>query len=446
MKKQRAARAAALFITVFMAAALFPAHTAKGASGTLPKSFDMSKKYDAFEIKTANVTVSLFGKKILEGDGKYFIKGRIYLPLIKSVQAAGGRVIDEGDAYVIENESGAYRTLSKKCERLGVYQVCSVDGTVYVGLPHFTEIMELSAVVDSAENKLELYKSMGVTAQAKKQPPSANSRAYLRFEDIMANGRSKGEGVYNDANLNKFRLMADYMAQNGQSFYIAWIPLYINPAERIENNLTRDINLYNAGFLYTLDYLVMRGGQIVLHGLTHQYKDDISGVGNEFGRSSPFTAKEREDRMIRAKKMAAELGVDDSIFEFPHYSATDADLRLAEKHFDIIYQAYPGAASNIKAVKTSSGRSVSYVPTPADHVRGGNDVDDTLSRISSTYKQGMVVSLFFHPRMDADRMTYRVENQTLTWKYADNAVLPRLVGKVKELGLTFSALPVPRRN
>jgi len=402
------------------------------------KSYETSEAHGDFELKQADFTVTYLDAPILAGDSAYFIGGRVYLPLDGAAAAAGGSVSDAGDNLAVE-AGGIVTDLPKDGARLGVYPVCAVDGVVCVDLLDFTEAMGLSAVFDSGANELRLYRAAG-PAPAVSGAVETGKRAYIRFEDIAANGQSvENAPVYDDNDLAKLRCVADYMAQNGQRFYIAWIPLYMNPPQGIENDLTRDVNLYNAGFLYTLDYMVARGGLIVLHGLTHQSGDDVSGVGVEFGPAAPFSQKEREERMVRVREMAAALGFDNSIFEFPHYAAMEIDYKLAEEYFDVIYQANPDNHSQITTVTTSSGRRVAYIPTPADYVESVYDVTNMLGRLQYSCDHGAVVSLFFHPRMDMDRMSYKIEDGAFTWKYADNAVLPRLLDKVMGLGLTFSA-------
>ena len=444
MPKQKMLYSSILITITFMTVIVFvstarseePYPTLVPPAFVLPKAYDTSKMYDSIELTKSDMTVAFMDEQILNESSLYFIGGRVYLPLEESVLAAGGRVVDEGDAFAIEI-GDVKKNLSKTEEDFGIQHIYFVNGMAYVGLLHFTEIMGLSAVFHTTENKLDLYRAMMLT-DVSNETVSSQQKAYIRFEDIAANS----EAYNKDETLTKYRFMADYMAQHGQGFYISWIPLFVNPPQGIENDLTRNVNLYNASFLYTLDYLVKRGGHIVVHGLTHQTQSEISGLGVEFGKDVPFTGKEREERIIRVKAMVAALGFDNSIFEFPHYSATYRDLRLSEKYFDIIFQSHPSALEKIKKVRRSSIRCVIYIPAPVGYVESNSSVDDTLAKISSTYRKGIVVSLFFHPWMDMNQLVYRVENGVLVWTYDDNAILPRLVGRLRELGLAFSAYDV----
>lgn len=48
------------------------------------------------------------------------------------------------------------------------------------------------------------------------------------------------------------------------------MPRYIDPSQNIDNSLADNMNMYNADFIYTLDYFTFRRGLIGLHGYTHQ--------------------------------------------------------------------------------------------------------------------------------------------------------------------------------
>ena len=101
--------------------------------------------------------------------------------------------------------------------------------------------------------------------------------ALIRFEDVTA-----GDEYLDSDNLEKFRVVADYMFSAGVPFHIAWIPRFIDPPNGIDNDISKDYSMPNANFLFTIEYLLNRNGVIGLHGYTHQYGNEVSADGTEF--------------------------------------------------------------------------------------------------------------------------------------------------------------------
>lgn len=264
----------------------------------------------------------------------------------------------------------------------------------------------------------------------------AREFACLRLEDITADPSPQGR--FTHEKLEKIRTMGWWLHIRDQEYSIAWIPLFNDPMEDGVNDLTKEYNFLNSDFMYTLDYLLEHGGHIGLHGLTHQERDNASGVGVEFGKDSPFSDKEIKERLIYAKEIANKLGYQPEFFEFPHYATTEVQAKIAEELFPVIYQQ----KSDRKPIgrlewSDKAGKKVLYVPTPADYVCSPYDKQGILDRINNLEK-GTLVSLFFHPSMDYDRITCDTdETGTRILSYNQNGILPAILETIQKKGLNF---------
>jgi hypothetical protein len=207
-------------------------------------------------------------------------------------------------------------------------QLYFVDEKPYIYIFDLAKLCNLSICFNSKDNIVALYYHP-LDAIDKSEIREGLKEAYLRLEDITADYGIGGN--FTDGGLEKLRVLADYLYNRSQAYQIAWIPLYTNPEKGIQNDLTSNFNFYNAGFIYTLDYIINHNGKIVLHGLTHQENNTISAIGTEFGPNTPFSLEEIDVRISRAKEIAKTLGFDNNTFEFPHYSFTHKQLAIAEK-------------------------------------------------------------------------------------------------------------------
>lgn len=366
----------------------------------------------------------------------YLSTGRVYVPFSETVEAMGGELTQDGCGYSIKLDTGKFY-INKEDDDTYPKRVINIDGVEYVSLFKLLAGSGYEPVFDTSINRIDIFYAQRNIAYNTAIMGEKHS-AYLRLEDIMADGVDP-EGYYNDIGLEKLRTISDYLYKNGQKFYIAWIPFYKNPTKGIENNLTTEFNLYNASFLYTLDYLVYRGGKIGVHGYTHQYNNEKSADGYEFGEKTPFSDTECVNRLLLAKKTARDLGYCVSFFEFPHYGATADQLRYAEKYYDVIYQQDTSVITKGYIVNwtRANGRKIKYVPTPADYIVNRYDIDGINSRIDYCISKGQELSLFYHPRIDFEVMEIKTQNNIRMCNMPENSVLYKVVEKVFSKKRTF---------
>lgn len=400
----------------------------------LCKSFFASGDTFPYDNMTkADCTVYYLDRPLDMAMPPYYVAGRIFLPLADFVRCAGGTFTEEDDVYYISLNEVDTEISAEKDEALA-YPLNYVIGKAYISLYDATNLFSLAAVFSSEDNKISLYKRERPVA-----PPDGavdKKPAYLRLEDICADGQTNPDA---HKNCEKLRVMADYLYERGQKFYVAWIPLYTNPKLGVQNDLTANFTLYNADFLFTLDYITQRGGEIALHGYTHQWGDSISGEGNEFGPDSPFTLKQVEERLKDAIAYAKRLGFDSRIFVFPHYSSTVQHQRIAEKYFDVIYQQsfYRNCMGKIDRVVRVDG-TVRYIPTPIGYVASLEEIQETLNKIDAL-PSDQVMSMFIHPILEYQSITcFTNQEKKRIFVYNKNGILPQIVRKLESKGYSFT--------
>ncbi|NSA89467.1 DUF2334 domain-containing protein [Clostridium beijerinckii] len=154
------------------------------------------------------------------------------------------------------------------------YKFTIIDNVLYISLFDMCRILRIRSKWDYRRSTISLYWDK---SNYKNCGSVCGRAALIRFEDITAGGE------YLDSdNLEKLRVVADYMFSAGMQFHIAWIPRFVDPQDGIDNDISKDYSMPNANFLFTMEYLLNRNGIIGLHGYTHQYGDEVSAVGTEF--------------------------------------------------------------------------------------------------------------------------------------------------------------------
>lgn len=178
-------------------------------------------------------------------------------------------------------------------------------------------------------------------------PHTDNKRALIRLEDI--------DPTYDTEILRK---TADYLYSQGVPFGISVIPYFKDPFGYYGSGLFRAVKMTDApDFIDTLKYMESKGGTIILHGYTHQYGEienaftGISGHDYEFFRvtvdpdtltTKLFQALEEDSyewvsqRVNSALLLLKQSGLTASIWETPHYVASDLDNQYFARTFPAI--------------------------------------------------------------------------------------------------------------
>ncbi|MEW8971271.1 MAG: polysaccharide deacetylase family protein [Mesobacillus sp.] len=176
--------------------------------------------------------------------------------------------------------------------------------------------------------------------------------AYLRLEDIHP---------LTDASI--FREIATILKKKNIPYIVSVIPVYRDPKTGVESRFSDYPHMLSA-----LKYSQQNGGSIIMHGYTHQYKDDETGEGFEFwdvDANMPVTVppdqtpekKNREDfkseeeylkflgkqkafetdyiktKVTKAIQEMVGLGLYPLAFEAPHYTMSQSGFEILSDHF-----------------------------------------------------------------------------------------------------------------
>lgn len=276
-------------------------------------------------------------------------------------------------------------------------------------------------------------------------------RALVRIEDVSP--------ADDPAQLRK---IADLLHKMRVPFSVAVIPVYTDPLGYYSGGVPETRRLSQEPALVSaLQYMVSRGGTLVLHGYTHQFEDRINpydGVSAddfEFWLAhidaldyvvwdGPVPGDSAAYASGRLASALAELGAAGitapTIWEFPHYAASAVDARTISATIGTAYhrgvyfagaltgagddptryigQFFPYAVSDVYGFRLLPENLGSYEPIPYNNnpVRLPADII-AAARAARVVRDG-VASFYFHP-------------------YHPTSVLKQIVDGVKRQGYTF---------
>ncbi|AXU49283.1 DUF2334 domain-containing protein [Clostridioides difficile] len=149
-------------------------------------------------------------------------------------------------------------------------------------------------------------------------------RIFVRIEDVHAFREPK--------NLVE---IADYLSSKNIPFTIALIPAYVNPKNHKVITLSESPEIVKA-----IKYMQDKGGAVILHGYTHQYKkEEVSGEGYEFWdgkKDEPLKENMKifvKDRVLNGLRVCIENGIYPLAFEAPHYAMESEGYKELKKYF-----------------------------------------------------------------------------------------------------------------
>jgi uncharacterized protein YdaL len=165
-------------------------------------------------------------------------------------------------------------------------------------------------------------------------------KALVRLEDVGAM-----------VSFDTMKTLSDYLSSKKIPFSVATIPHYKDPLGIYNGGVPEDIPLSQASTLRrSLDYALARGGQLVMHGFTHQYdsmKNPNTGVSADdyefwnIVQNTPVAEDSASWALGRLDSGLGELSANGySVFawETPHYEASATDSRVFPQRFSKTYQ------------------------------------------------------------------------------------------------------------
>ncbi|WP_232695706.1 polysaccharide deacetylase family protein [Brevibacillus daliensis] len=277
---------------------------------------------------------------------------------------------------------------------------------------------------------------------------NAGHTAYIRLEDVHP---------FSDPALVK--QAGDYLADKGIPFMIALIPVYTDPETRKMYHLKDKPEMVEV-----LQHLQKRGGSILLHGYTHQYRASETGEGFEFWDvdnnmpiSGPpdvevdvkeryhFVSKEDYDayqqeqvafeerytktRLEKGLQELEELGLYALGFEAPHYTISQLGYEVASRYFGYVAGQMQLGDRNWQIMSAAPYMSrptfvhgMTVLPETAGFYDPASEtpLDDFKSKVTDArlVRDGMI-GMFYHPYLGTDHLqemiTYMETIPDLRW-------------------------------
>ncbi|NLA20919.1 DUF2334 domain-containing protein [Burkholderia cepacia] len=165
-------------------------------------------------------------------------------------------------------------------------------------------------------------------------------RAMVRLEDVNAFTTS-----------SSMKTLTDYMYSKKIPFSIATIPLYQDPLGAYNGGVPLTVHLAQASSLkQALNYALIRGGSIVMHGYTHQYNSTpnidnaVSGNDYEFWLATQNRPVDEDSTQWASNRLKAGLlelstnGYVPFAWEAPHYQSSPLSIKAVPPLFKTTYQ------------------------------------------------------------------------------------------------------------
>lgn len=287
-----------------------------------------------------------------------------------------------------------------------------------------------------------LYDILQVNAQPQK-------RALLRLEDI--------DPTYN---IMVLKNTADYLYSQHIPFAIAVIPYYIDPFGHYNHGQPNVVKLTDRpAFIAALNYMASKGGQIIMHGYTHQYAAlnnpyaGISGADYEFFRvmidettggtifDQPLPEDSLawvEERIQSAKTLFLNAGFEPAFWETPHYAASAIDNQFFARSFSGIL----GRVWYFDKEDTSHHAGQFFPYVIHKDVYGGKIIPENLGCVAPN-------TWINHPTRSVDDILLSARNNLVVrdaWAsfyyhpFLGLAYLQQLIPALKEMGYEFVSL------
>ena len=292
-----------------------------------------------------------------------------------------------------------------------------------LSLFEITEKFNLVCSFNQGTNTIDLYSN---DMEINPNKVAGERNALIRLEDVAPLGDDARADFY-----MRLRIIADYLYSQGVPFCIALVPRYINPEHELDNDPANKYSFSNLEFVYTIDYLIGRGGTVGLHGYTHQQKLGRSLDDIEFGED--VSLEEAEALFRLAKDAAAKMGFEPKFFVFPHYVCTDEQLAAAIREFGIVYQS-PNKMVTYFPTENGLARTV---PTPLGYFAPTDDVETKISEVEEL-PQGTLMSFFFHPYIEYESISIVSRKGDIqSWHYDENSLLHKVIRAAHSVGAEF---------
>jgi uncharacterized protein YdaL len=274
---------------------------------------------------------------------------------------------------------------------------------------NFTYVADLP-FLGATENDRYLYFADKLHDILNEQHPESHL-AIIRIEDVTP---------LNDP--DKLRDIADLLSARGIPFLVGVVPIYVNPIDDRRVPLTDKPELVDA-----LKYMVQNGGNIVMHGVTHQYKG-ISTDDFEFWDGSvqkPIKDEHADDIERKIDNGINEFvknGLYPIAWETPHYAASNLTYEVVSKFFGTVVeqrmaienfdygQYFPYIIQKDLYGQTIFPENLGYVPLNPNIDSSRVYVRKILKGAQTVHQiRDGIASCFFHPFLNIDLLEELVD-------------------------------------
>ena len=313
------------------------------------------------------------------------------------------------DSYDINSRTGSLRG-----------NLINSNGNYYISISDIEEIFNLIAVFDFKNKNISLLPN-NIKAPEDSSVLYSDKIALIRFEDFTC-------GYTNtvDKNQTKVKCMADLLYSQGMKFHVGWIPRFKSPPDNIDNDLLTNDNITNVGFVNLLDYLLNKGGEIGLHGYTHQHGDERSGSGEEMSKDVNNTIPETRAIIENGIDTASALNIPISFYESPHYRGTELQRKVIEDYFQFLYVPFDSTKKNVY----SPDDYHLYVPAPLGRVHD-LDTSDIINGLNND-DPDVLNSFYYHPSIEIDYINFNTNNNKLNVTFDEKSPLQQIVKTLKD--------------
>ncbi len=248
-----------------------------------------------------------------------------------------------------------------------------------------------------------------------RQPHQSRRLAMVRIEDISP---------LSDA--TSLRRIADYLDSEKVPFAISLVPFYLDPASNTAASLSDQPELVEA-----IRYMVRKGGVIVMHGNTHQYRGETT-ADYEFWdmmHNEPLFSDSREYVRERIETGLQEMARNELwpvTWETPHYGASQLAYSVINNYFSSAYER--------RQTIDLHGSDQLLPWLIYEHTAGGKIIPENLGYIPlSDQRSG--------PLLEAARNNLALRDGVASFffhPFCDIAVLKEIVPGLKKMGYSFT--------
>ncbi|WP_297435399.1 DUF2334 domain-containing protein [uncultured Clostridium sp.] len=394
----------------------------------VPKEVVINHKSEIYEI--TDIKMTLDGEK-LELSNMYELNQRYYLPIDEFLKIMGIEFTAKDDIYKFKDitidlndnnfiKNGMLHSLRGDS--------ITENGVRYISLNDLENILGIADFWDYDTKTINLFNKEEILEPLISRETLSGKAAMIRLEDVRP-----GDEYVTNHGIQSMKASADYLYENGAKFHIAWIPRFKDPEKKIDNNLLVDRNMGNTQFVNMLDYILYRGGDIGLHGYTHQAGVYKSGIGSDL--STQFNPSEEETRKIVESSIetAKVLNIPYSFFESAHYHATKKQQAIIEEYVDACFEPYK-IYWNFQPVVSKRNSSTIYVPAPLLYTKSDDGTDMAKKIENNKNIDNILTAFYLHPTKEMKYFEFKVEDGKLIIKHLDNSPLQNIINSLDETG------------